>query len=266
MITSRVAGRRPRRCRRRQLRHVPRDGVDVGRHRAFEWGASADRLDDRRHSTASAPRRRRRSTTTTTSGSWRGASAGWRRGDGVGARRPALLRPTSAASRARSAAIRSASSAASTSMSRGDNDRRSAVSRSGTPLVARASAARPDRRQRLDSDFASPFGASESYLAPLDRAARRSIPTVAPRLDASAGVELQRERAGSTFITGAANQHVPVERSRPATSAKARWNSQRRVVRDRRASASTTSGASARGDRRIAFSPRPALPRTPSSR
>lgn len=65
---------------------------------------------------------------------------------------------------------------------------------------------------RLESDFLSPFGASESSSrrwtarAQLDAHVRRGI-------DLTAGAEIQRERAGSTFITDEAFEPVPVERT-----------------------------------------------------
>jgi len=80
---------------------------------------------------------------------------------------------------------------------------------------------------RLDSDFASPFGPSESSSRRW--AGRAQLDgTVRPGLDLSLGTELQRERAGSTFITDDSFEPVPVERTIAGYFAEARW-----TVRDR---------------------------------
>ncbi|MGH9370250.1 MAG: TonB-dependent receptor domain-containing protein, partial [Vicinamibacterales bacterium] len=77
--------------------------------------------------------------------------------------------------------------------------------------------------------------------------------------DASAGIELQRERGGSTFITGAGSQRIPIERTIAGYFGEARWN-----VRDR---VFVTAGLRVEDIRRErieespdAFSPRPVLP------
>jgi outer membrane cobalamin receptor len=80
---------------------------------------------------------------------------------------------------------------------------------------------------RLASDFASPFGPSESSSrrwtgrAQIDGTLRAGI-------DLSGGAELQRERAGSTFITDESFDPAPVERTIAGYFAEARW-----AVRDR---------------------------------
>src|SRR4029450_780364 len=45
----------------------------------------------------------------------------------------------------------------------------------------------------------------------------------------SAGIDLLRERAGSTFITGASGQQMPIERFAAGYFAEGRWNSNERL-------------------------------------
>ena len=109
---------------------------------------------------------------------------------------------------------RSASTAASTRSSRGEQRSHGCAStgwqRRCSARVATHGAV--DATTRLDSEFASPFGDSESYSRRTTGRAQADI-ALAPGLDVSAGVELQRERAGSTFITGDGNAaRCPVER------------------------------------------------------
>ena len=97
-----------------------------------------------------------------------------------------------------------------------------------TPLSERIGLRGQTGFNRYDSDFASPFGPSDGFSrrwnggAQLDAAVIRG-------LDISVGVDLLRERAGSTFITGASGQEVPVERFAAGYFAEGRWNSNERV-------------------------------------
>jgi outer membrane cobalamin receptor len=74
---------------------------------------------------------------------------------------------------------------------------------------------------RLSSDFASPFGPSESSSRRWTGRAQLDG-TVRPGLDLSAGAELQRERAGSTFITDETFAPAPVKRTIAGYFAEAR--------------------------------------------
>jgi outer membrane cobalamin receptor len=63
----------------------------------------------------------------------------------------------------------------------------------------------------FDSDFVSSFGASESETRRVTVRTQADT-ALTTSLGVSAGLELLRERAGSTFITGAQSQLIPVER------------------------------------------------------
>jgi outer membrane cobalamin receptor len=111
----------------------------------------------------------------------------------------------------------------------------------------------------IDGTFVSAFGPSVSGSR---RAGVRAQTDVRARegLDVSAGVELERERATSTFITGDDLSPVPVERSVAAYFAEARWSARDRLF--------VTGGLRVDDIRREPlagfndpFSPRPAFPR-----
>jgi outer membrane cobalamin receptor len=80
----------------------------------------------------------------------------------------------------------------------------------------------------LESDFASPFGPSESISRRWTARAQLDG-TLRAGLDLSGGVELQRERAGSTFITDENFTPSPVKRFIAGYFAEARWTMQDRV-------------------------------------
>lgn len=80
---------------------------------------------------------------------------------------------------------------------------------------------------RLDSDFASPFGASE-LLSRRTAVRGQADVTVRETFDVSAGIDYQRERAGSTFITGASGE-IPITRYVAGYFAEGRWRSARRL-------------------------------------
>ena len=81
---------------------------------------------------------------------------------------------------------------------------------------------------RLESDFASPFGPSESSSRRWTARAQLDG-TLRAGLDFSGGAELQRERAGSTFITDETFAPAPVKRSIAGYFAEARWTTQERL-------------------------------------
>lgn len=107
-------------------------------------------------------------------------------------------------------------------VSRGDNAQTLASITALVPMTARLRSHFQLAYHRLESDFLSPFGASESHSRRWSGRAQVDFP-VTRRVAMSAGAELQREEAGSTFITGAAFQPVPVERTVGGYFVEARW-------------------------------------------
>jgi outer membrane cobalamin receptor len=106
-------------------------------------------------------------------------------------------------------------------VSRGFNDRwlmsiAGNASAGGVRISAEATHA------RLDSEFASPFGDSESYSR-RTTARAQADGTVARGLEVSGGFELLGERAGGTFITATGNVLVPVDRTLAGVFGEARW-------------------------------------------
>jgi outer membrane cobalamin receptor len=141
--------------------------------------------------------------------------------------------------------------------SRGSNDRTIASATATFPVTARLRALVQGAFNRVDSEFASAFGPSESNS---NRSLGRGQVdfAVTPALEASAGVELQRERTGSTYITGTQGQQVQVRRFTAGYFVEGRWSSAQRLF--------ITAGARLDDIRRErleenpdAFSPRPVL-------
>jgi outer membrane cobalamin receptor len=111
----------------------------------------------------------------------------------------------------------------------------------------------------IDGSFVSPFGPSVSGSRRADFRAQADV-RAREGLDVSAGVEFQRERASSTFITDDDFSQIPVERSVAAYFGEARWNARDRLF--------VTAGVRVDDIRRDAlagfddpFSPRPDFPR-----
>ena len=113
-------------------------------------------------------------------------------------------------------------------ISRGDNSQTLASVTATVPLAPRVRSLFQAAYHRLESDFISPFGNSESHSRRWSGRAQIDFP-VARGLDLSAGAELQREDAGSTFITGAQFQPVPVERTLAGYFVEGRWAAAPRV-------------------------------------
>ena len=102
------------------------------------------------------------------------------------------------------------------------------MSIAGAAAAGRARISGEATHSRLDSEFASQFGDSESYSR--RTTARFLVDTTFARgLEASAGVELLGESAGGTFITATGNQLVPVERGIAGFFGEARWNRADRI-------------------------------------
>ena len=136
----------------------------------------------------------------------------------------------------------------STLISRGDNDR---GPRRGSRLHAAVDAARSRAAQtgfnRYDSEFASPFGDVRGVLAAVERrGAGRTSPS-AHGLDLSAGVEVQRERAGSTSSPERPAQESAGQALVAGFFGEGRWNSRERALRDRRRSRRRHPARAARG-------------------
>jgi outer membrane receptor protein involved in Fe transport len=112
--------------------------------------------------------------------------------------------------------------------SRGENERTLAAISTSLPVSSRIRGQAHIAFNRIESDFRSPFGASEGLSrrwvgrVQTDVSAGRGV-------DVSTGIEIQRERAGSSFITGTAFQAIPVERATAGYFAEARLNSHDRV-------------------------------------
>ena len=114
-------------------------------------------------------------------------------------------------------------------VSRGDNRRTQASLAGSTLLAGRVRGQAHLAYNSVNSDFESAFGSSEGYSRRWTGRAQTDL-AIAPGLDLSAGVEAQRERAGSTFITGAALQRIPVERTTVGTFMEGRLNVSDRLL------------------------------------
>ncbi len=141
--------------------------------------------------------------------------------------------------------------------SRGRNDRVLASVSAAFPAGSRGRVHADLTHGRLDSDFASAFGPS-AFTSRRFGARGQMDYAVDDALDISAGVELQQERAGSTFITGPAGE-IPVKRSVLGYYGEARWRRVQRLF--------VTAGVRLDDIHRdalapdpLAFTPRPALP------
>ena len=113
-------------------------------------------------------------------------------------------------------------------VSRGENQRTTAGLSASLPLWSRVRAQAHAGHNRVDSDFASPFGSSEGFSRRWDVRVQTDV-AVGNGVDVSAGIDLQRERAGSSFITGATFQRIPVERRTGGYFVEARLNSRDRL-------------------------------------
>ncbi|HSC29946.1 MAG TPA: TonB-dependent receptor [Vicinamibacterales bacterium] len=108
-------------------------------------------------------------------------------------------------------------------VSRGSDERWLSSVSATMPMSGRVRTLAQATHSRIDSRFASPFGASDSFSRRTTARMQADV-TWRSGLDGSAGVEIQREEAGSTFITAADFREVPVERSLAGVFGEARWN------------------------------------------
>ncbi|MEO6212412.1 MAG: TonB-dependent receptor, partial [Vicinamibacterales bacterium] len=112
--------------------------------------------------------------------------------------------------------------------SRGTNDRTLASVSATFPVTGTVRGLVQTAFNRVDSSFASAFGPSESNSHRWLGRAQLDF-TLTPSVEASAGVELQRERTGSSYITGAQGQAVQVHRRTAGFFAEGRWNAAQRL-------------------------------------
>jgi outer membrane cobalamin receptor len=143
-------------------------------------------------------------------------------------------------------------------VSRGDNTRTVGGVAFFTPLSPLVRLRGQAGFNRYDSDFTSPFGASDAFSRRWTAGAQMDV-ALGRGLDLSGGLEVQGEKAGSTFITGASDERMPVKRFAAGYFAEARWSSNERVF--------VTAGIRLDDIRRdaleaapLAFTPRPPLP------
>ena len=117
-------------------------------------------------------------------------------------------------------------------VSRGENARTQAGVAWSSQLTARVRLQAQTDYNQIDSDFVSPFDASDSYSR---RWTAACSPTsrVLQGFDLSAGMELQRERTGSTYITGATAQEIPIVRAIEGYFVEGPVDLARTAVRDR---------------------------------
>jgi outer membrane cobalamin receptor len=143
-------------------------------------------------------------------------------------------------------------------VSRGDNSRTVGSLSFAAPLSARVRAQGQAGYNRIESDFVSPFDSSESFSRRWAARGQADV-DLGGAIDVSAGLEIQGERTGSTYITGATAQQIPIERTIAGYFGEGRWNARDRFfvvaglrVEDIRRARIEESPAT--------FSPRPALP------
>lgn len=108
-------------------------------------------------------------------------------------------------------------------VSRGENTEATASVSATVPLTSRIRSVTQLTHHRLESDFASSFGPSESSSRRTAVRSQVDFPLISG-LEISSGFEFQRERAGSTFITDPVSfEPVPIERTIAAAFAEGRW-------------------------------------------
>lgn len=139
-------------------------------------------------------------------------------------------------------------------ISRGRNERTLASVSAAAPLTSRFRGLAQLAYAQTDSRFVSPFDASDADSRRWSGRVQTDI-HLGRAIETSVGLELQRERAGSTYISGTAFQPVPIKRTTAGYFAEARWSRADRVF--------ATGGVRVEDIRRPsieASSSRPALP------
>ena len=112
--------------------------------------------------------------------------------------------------------------------SRGENSRTQAGVAWSSQLSAGVRLQAQTNYNQIESDFVSPFDTSDSYSRRWTARVQSDFP-VLEGLDLSAGMELQRERTGSTYITGATAQEIPIVRAIEGYFVEGRWTSRERL-------------------------------------
>jgi outer membrane cobalamin receptor len=202
-------------------------GTTAGSRGAFEWGAALDRLssDGFNGHVTDAGLTVANDDYERTSGS---VSAGWRsadfsiRGyvshgtDERGAPGPFGTNPIGAYEEI-------------DLLSRGSNQRTAASASASLTVSSRVRLEFVSGFSHLDSDFESPFGPSDANSKRWSGRAQSDV-TLTPAAALSAGVELQRESTGSTFITGERFQPIPIRRWITGYFAEGRWTPDDRLI------------------------------------
>jgi outer membrane cobalamin receptor len=111
--------------------------------------------------------------------------------------------------------------------SRGTDDRWSAAIGGAVPSGRRVRTHGQIAWNMIDGEFTSPFGTSTSSSRRVTMRAQTDI-AVGSGIDVSAGAELQRERATSSYITDNAGE-IPIERWVAGYFGEARWNAANRL-------------------------------------
>ena len=189
-----------------------------------------------------------------------GGGAGWRHGAGAEVRGIAHVSATERGFPGAYGSNPIGAFGAVDRISRGENDHRQIGVQWTQPWGGAGSRVRQRTDAgvtRLDSRFLSPFGASASGTR------RRTFRTqtdaaLTPAFGVSAGVEVMREQAGSTFITGETFEEIPVKRLATGLFSEARYAPTTRLsvaggVRVERVRRDALAGSP------NAFSPRPAF-------
>jgi outer membrane cobalamin receptor len=113
-------------------------------------------------------------------------------------------------------------------VSRGENARTQAGASWSSQVSPRVRLQAQAGYNELESDFVSQFGTSDSYSRRWTGRIQSDFPVVRG-VDVSAGMELQRERTGSTFITGAQAQEIPIVRAIEGYFIEGRWSALKRL-------------------------------------
>jgi outer membrane receptor protein involved in Fe transport len=113
-------------------------------------------------------------------------------------------------------------------VSRGENTRAQAGVTWSSQVAARVRLQAQTNFNEIESDFVSPFGTSDSYSRRWTGRVQSDFPII-QGLDVSAGMELQRERTGSTYITGASAQEIPIVRAIEGYFVEGRWSALERL-------------------------------------
>lgn len=162
-------------------------------------------------------------------------SAGWRRDDGRSVRGHLRYARDERGAPGPFGANPGGTFAGIDAVSRGSNDRWSTSVATLVPMGRRVRSQAQLTYGRLDGVFVSPAFGDPTRTSRSESSSRRitarwqSDFVVGPSVDVSAGVESQRERAGSPFITDERSQEVPVKRRVTGYFGEGRWQASERL-------------------------------------